>query len=196
SVGCSSCTATCSWRTAVRRWLWSEDGSRRFLHSSGCWLGFQPEALQDRGTLHHADDPAVPRLDQIGREGFRAAAQAAESPDAGRKRCADRQDGGWGALLRGHRAGKDRQRRAVFRNMEVAFVAPVTSKSLPTAQLASSAPAPQGPSSPSTLLGGSAALGAAAVVALASSSGRRRVARRAEQELAKLPKHMQPVDMN
>ncbi|CAE7538571.1 unnamed protein product, partial [Symbiodinium sp. CCMP2456] len=78
----------------------------------------------------------------------------------------------------------------------VAFVAPVTSKSLPTAQLASSAPAPQGPSSPSTLLGGSAALGAAAVVALASSSGRRRVARRAEQELAKLPKHMQPVDMN
>ena len=27
-------------RTAVRRWLWSEDGSRRFLHSSGCWLGF------------------------------------------------------------------------------------------------------------------------------------------------------------
>ncbi|CAE7926628.1 unnamed protein product, partial [Symbiodinium necroappetens] len=81
--------------------------------------------------------------------------------------------------------------------MEVAFIAPsssASSSSLPTGIARTTLRGTQ-PESGSFGAGAKAAAlcGAAAAACLAT---RRRTMRRAEQELATLPKHMQPVDMN
>eukprot|EP00439_Symbiodinium_sp_Y106_P008793 s1795_g1.t1 len=80
-------------------------------------------------------------------------------------------------------------------DMEVAFVAPLSTAGAAAPQLAPSHVSTQGPSASSWSAPTAFCIAAFAGTA-ASRASRKRVPRKAEQELAKLPKHMQPVDMN